>query len=166
MTSSARRKTSAKGRAHSGSPLYTLAVLLTDGPISKKFGGKTISRTVQILGRQTLADLHGVIFDAFDRDESHLYEFNLGQGPSDRSRLFPPDGFSADDSTDSPRKTKLDSLDLRVGQLFGYTFDMGDNWQHAIEVRAIEPCAEQDHFPTIIERLGTSPPQYADLEEE
>ncbi|HZL36416.1 MAG TPA: hypothetical protein VFC78_13940 [Tepidisphaeraceae bacterium] len=48
--------------------LYTLEVILTDGPISEKFAKKNpvISRTIQIRGDQTLEDLHNIIFDVYD----------------------------------------------------------------------------------------------------
>lgn len=51
---------------------------------------KTVARTIQIRGKQTLHDLHAAIFDAFDRKEDHLYEFQVGgKGPMDeRARKF------------------------------------------------------------------------------
>jgi hypothetical protein len=39
---------------------------------------KVISRTIQIRGDQTLEDLHHAIFAAFDREEEHMYEFQIG----------------------------------------------------------------------------------------
>lgn len=35
-------------------------------------------RTIQISGDQTLEELHHAIFDAFDREEEHIYEFQVG----------------------------------------------------------------------------------------
>jgi len=66
--------------------LYTLEVFLMGGPISEKFAKKNpvISRTIQIRGDQTLEDLHHAIFDAFDRFDEHMYEFQFGKGPMDR----------------------------------------------------------------------------------
>ena len=51
--------------------LYTLEVFIISGPITEKFAKKNpvISRTIQIRGDQTLADLHNAIFDAFGRWE-------------------------------------------------------------------------------------------------
>src|SRR3989338_3982553 len=69
----------------SAAQLYTLQVFLTDGPITKAFAGKEISRTIQMRGDQTLKDLHKAIFKAFDREEEHLHEFNFGKGPYDRT---------------------------------------------------------------------------------
>src|ERR1700751_187348 len=65
--------------------LYTLEVFIISGPITDKFAKKNpvISRTIQIRGDQTLEDLHHAIFDAFDREEEHVYEFQFGKGPMD-----------------------------------------------------------------------------------
>jgi len=38
-------------------------------------GRKNIWRKIAIKGNQTLDDLHGAIFDAFDRYDDHLYSF-------------------------------------------------------------------------------------------
>ncbi len=65
--------------------VYTLQVFLTDGPVTKAFASKEISRTIQIRGDQTLQALHRAIFKAFDREEEHLHEFNFGKGPYDRN---------------------------------------------------------------------------------
>ena len=65
--------------------LYTLEVFIIGGPVSEKFLKRNpqISRTIQIRGDQTLEDLNHVIFDAFDRWEEHLFEFQIGKGPND-----------------------------------------------------------------------------------
>ena len=83
-----RRMRSAAGRRKSESPrIYTLDVILTDGPITKEFAKKnrSVVRTIEIRGDQTLDDLHEAIFDAFDRDDPHMYEFQFGKGPRDRN---------------------------------------------------------------------------------
>jgi hypothetical protein len=72
--------------AHQGGVrLYTLDVFILSGPISERFAKKNteISRTIQIRDDQTLEDLHRAIFDAFDRFDEHMYEFQFGKGPMD-----------------------------------------------------------------------------------
>jgi hypothetical protein len=65
--------------------LYTLEVFIISGPVTEKFARKNpvVSRTIQMRGDQTLEDLHHAIFDAFDRFDEHLYEFQFGKGPMD-----------------------------------------------------------------------------------
>ena len=78
--------------------VYTLDVTLVGGPVAEDDIDEEIVRRINILGRQTLHDLHEAIFDAFERWEEHLYEFNLGTGPSDRSQIyFYTGGEEADD---------------------------------------------------------------------
>src|SRR3990167_3214266 len=74
------------GKDRNDARLYTLEVFITSGPITEKFArkNKAISRTIQIRGNQTLEDLHDAIFEAFDREDEHMYEFQVGgKGPSD-----------------------------------------------------------------------------------
>jgi hypothetical protein len=63
-----------------------LEVSLISGPLTRKFTKRNpvVSRTVEIRGDQTLEDLHRAIFKAFDREEEHMYEFQIGgKGPQD-----------------------------------------------------------------------------------
>lgn len=163
--------TAVKSKRADAPQLYTLQVFLTDGPITKAFAGKEISRAIQIRGDQTLQVLHRAIFKAFDREEEHLHEFNFGKGPYDRNgprytlasntKDFMTDEVTAGDVA----KTTLDSLGLEVGRAFGYWFDFGDDWRHEIRVEAIGDPPSKGRFPQVIARVGESPPQYADPEE-
>jgi len=155
-----------------GAPqLYTLQVFLTDGPVTKAFAGKEISRTIQMRGDQTLQALHRAIFKALDREEEHLHEFNFGKGPYDREgprytlRSNMKDFMTDEVTAGDVAKTPLDSLKLEVGRAFGYWFDFGDDWRHEIRVQRIEAAPSRGRFPKIIARVGESPPQYADPEE-
>ena len=56
------------------------------GPVSKNFANKEISRVIEIRGDQTLEQLHHAIFEAYDRYEEHMYQFQFGKRP------FDPDG--------------------------------------------------------------------------
>ena len=123
--------------------LFTLDVFLIGGPVSEKFAEKNpvVSRTIQIRGDQTLADLHDAIFDAFGRWEEHMYEFQFGKGPMDpkAKRYVLPGAFEIQKKQDNPPigqvdQTRIDSLGLKVGQPFGYWFDFGDDWWYQINV--------------------------------
>lgn len=151
--------------------IYTLEVLLLSGPITKKFAKKnpTISRTIEIRGDQTLEDLHDAIFDAFDRWDEHMYEFQFGNGPMDpKARTYMlPDAFGMHMGGETRcagrvDRTRLDSLGLEVGCSFSYLFDFGDEWWHQIEVKAIEEKAPIGRYPKVAKKVGQSPPQYWD----
>jgi hypothetical protein len=163
-----RQKAGARPGAPAAARIYTLRVYLVGGPIPEEYEGQVVSRTIQILGRQTLHDLHRAIFQAFDRFEEHLYEFNLGKGTVDRSKLYEsgePRETKAQQKRD-PETTTLDALRLSVGRRFGYLFDMGDNWEHIIEVAARVDGPGRGTYPRVTDRVGASPPQYPDEDEE
>lgn len=149
--------------------LYTLEVFIISGPVTRKFVKRNpvMARTIQIQGNQTLADLHQAIFHAFDREDEHMYEFQVGgQGPHDpQARRY---GLPAalDDGPEQAQEgdvtqTPLDALDLQVDEIFGYWFDFGDDWWHQVNVISIEENAPAGDYPKVTRRIGASPPQYA-----
>jgi hypothetical protein len=158
-----------------GKRLYTLEVFILEGPMTEDFIKKnpSVSRTIEIRGDQTLEQLHEAIFRALDRFDGHMYEFQFGAGPHDPEGeryvlpmalepLFEGDPEPAGDVT----QTTVDSLGLEVDQPFGYWFDFGDNWYHQINVLAIGEATPRARYPKVTERVGESPPQYVDWDEE
>jgi hypothetical protein len=138
-------------------------------------GRKSIWRRIALRANQTLDDLHEAIFDAFDRDDEHLYSFYFPQ-PGAKGRARMRDAveyacpFSCDDPENEPlrnaAKTTLNRLSLQPGQAFLYLFDYGDNWLHEITVEETNAPADEGDYPRILESRGKSPPQYPDLDEE
>ncbi|MCY7272846.1 MAG: plasmid pRiA4b ORF-3 family protein [Phormidesmis sp. CAN_BIN44] len=151
--------------------LYVLEVALLSGPISEKFVKKNphVTRTIEIRGDQTLADLHHIIFKAFNREEEHLYEFQLkGSGSGDPNADLYGLAMPSQDDFGEPMardaaKTPIGSLALAVEEPFGYWFDFGDDWWHQVSVLAITEPQPTVKYPRITDRIGTSPPQYAEL---
>ncbi|HLG19832.1 MAG TPA: hypothetical protein VI895_08485 [Bdellovibrionota bacterium] len=150
--------------------LYVLYVFLTDGPMTAAFlrRNRVVSRMIEIKGDQTLEQLHYAIFDAFGREDEHMYEFQIGgTGPTDskarryvlRSSLKEEPGASWDVSA------FVGSLGLKVGDAFGYWFDFGDNWRHQINVVEIQDVPARGKFPKISDREGDNPPQYVNWDE-
>jgi Plasmid pRiA4b ORF-3-like protein/LexA DNA binding domain len=150
--------------------LYVLSVFLMRGPVSEKFAHKEVSRVIEIRGDQTLEQLHHAIFQAYDRVEQHLYEFQFGKRP------FDPDGpnygipgASAGEKGHSKgtqggdaRTAKLDALELKEGRAFGYWFDFGDDWFHQVQLDRIDQAIPTVTYPRVTKRVGKSPPQYGD----
>jgi hypothetical protein len=157
------------------SKLYTLVVYLIGGPIGGEFEGQVISRTIQIRGDQTLERLHKAIFKAFDRFDPHLYEFILRGGENGKTVSYSLPIYEAipafeDEMAGDVRTVAIDSLGLEVDEEFGYLFDFGDNWAHQIRVEAIEDLPEKGkgkgRYPKVVEKVGKSPPQYPEEDEE
>lgn len=156
---------SKKGVAPATARVYTFEVELVDGPMSPAHAKRTISRQIAMLDRHTLHEFHEAIFQAFGRQEEHLYEFNLGTGPMDRSQVYSVHGeWNADDeeAIGNAATTPLHAVDLQVGRRFGYLFDMGDNWAHVIEVVSVAESPGKGKYPRVVKKVGPSPPQYPD----
>jgi len=155
--------------------LFSLEVCLIGGPVTEEFADKNpvVSRTIQIRGDQTLEDLHHILFEAFDREDEHMYEFQVGgKGPMDpktRRYVLPmalEDVFSDKKPAGDVAHTLIGSIGLKVGDAFGYWFDFGDDWWHQINVVSIEDVAPSGSYPRVTKRVGESPPQYVDWDEE
>jgi hypothetical protein len=161
----------ARKRTTKAAGVYTLEVFLVGGPVTKAFAKKNpvVSRTILIRGDQTLQDLHQAIFDAFGREDEHMYEFQLGgKGPMDpkaRRYVLPGDSDLGRPAAGRVDEATLDSLGLKEGDCFGYWFDFGDDWWHQVNVEGIEEKAGRGKYPRVAKRVGKSPPQYADLDE-
>jgi hypothetical protein len=153
--------------------LFVLEVSLLGGPVTDTFIAKNpqISRIIEIKGSNTLADLHQIIFKAFDREEEHLYEFQVGgRGPNDpnarRYGLAQPfaGAMFEDKLAGDVSSTTIAALGLSIDDAFGYWFDFGDDWWHQINVVSIVDNAPKGKYPKITKRVGASPPQYADFD--
>ncbi len=143
--------------------LYTLEVFVVSGPISEKFIKKNpiISRTIEIRGDQTFEDLHNAIFDAFDREDEHMYEFQIGgKGPQDPNAKQYVSDSNNEEAAGHVSQTTIDSVGLQEEQAFGYWFDYGDDWWHQINVPAIKDEVPKGRYPKVVKRVGSSPPQY------
>jgi hypothetical protein len=180
QNSPASRKTSKRPTSPTSQPtnpaglkaLYVLDVALIGGPVSDQFIKKnpSVTRTIEIRGEQTLADLHRIIFKAYDRQEEHMYEFQLkGKRPNDPDADRYGLAMTLQDDFGKPPvgdvdKTAIGTLGLAVEEPFGYWFDFGDDWWHQVMVMAITEPQPKVKYPRITERVGASPPQYEEFE--
>jgi hypothetical protein len=144
-----------------------MEVFIVGGPINDEFieQNPVISRTIEIRGDQTLEDLHHEIFDAFNREEEHMYEFQIGgRGPNDpkakRYGLSNIDDGLMDDSKQKGNVSEITihSLKLKADDIFGYWFDFGDDWWHQINVISVKENVPSGNYPRVIKRVGDSPP--------
>lgn len=167
-------RTPEKGNGTSSDALFVLEVFIIDGPMTESFVKKNpvISRRIEIKGSNTLADLHHCIFQAFDREEEHMYEFQIGgEGPMDPNarryglvQAFSEPLFDDDKVAGNVETTTIAALGLELEEAFGYWFDFGDDWWHQINVISIQEQAPKGKYPKITARKGASPPQYADFD--
>jgi len=110
--------------------IYTLEVFIITGPASKKFIKKNpvISRTLEILGDQTLVELHEIIFKTFNRFEEHLYEFQVGgKGPNDPKarRYGPGEANETIELAGDVAQTVMDALKLKKDESLYHLNNLG-----------------------------------------
>jgi len=144
-------------------------------------GAKKIWRRIAVRGNQTLDDLHDSIFDAFDRDDPHMYSFFFPDKPTtslrkimDSPEVTCPFGAEnpsplaelfGEELPPSAAKARMDRLRLEPRQKFYYLFDFGDDWWHEITVEQTDAPREKGKYPRIIEKRSESPPQYPEYDE-
>lgn len=134
-----------------GVRLYTLEVVLAEGPVGEDFLERNpdVSRTIEIRGDQTLQDLHEAALAAFEREDDQLYSFSLGAGRKRNGKELLP-------------ASTICELNLRVGRRLRYHFDPEDDWTHDVKVTAVGDPAPGVKYPRLVRRVGESPPQYTD----
>ena len=150
--------------------IYTLEVFIISGLMTKAFVKKNlvVSRTIEIRGNQSLEQLHDVIFRAFNREDQHLYEFQIGgKGSNDpKAKRYGLTTYEDMELAGDVGQTTIDALKLKKDEAFGYWFDFGDDWWHQINVVSIENRSPKGRYPRVTNRVGKSPPQYVDFDEE
>jgi hypothetical protein len=169
------KKSNPKKRTPKDGRLFTLDVSLISGPVTEEFvrKNKEVCRTIAIRGDQTLEDLHYAIFDAFNREDEHMYEFQFGKRPHDRNARtyvheFALEGPFGEETEHEGlvHDTSIGSLNLKPRQEFFYWFDFGDDWWHKIAVVSIEEAAPAGKYPRVTKSVGDSPPQYIGWDED
>ena len=109
---------------------------------------RSVYRTFQISGRETLDTLCSVIIDSFDFIDEHLYEFCMD------NRMYSDFSFQSDpEFGELSTKIKLEKLGLIKGQNFSLHYDFGDDWMFTIHVQKIEEEKEKQG-PRILKAKG------------
>lgn len=60
--------------------------------------------------------------------------------------------------------TTIGDLDSEGVEILSYTFDMGDNWEHYIELQDTREESLDDD-PTVVDEQGAAPPQYPEVDD-
>jgi len=115
-------------------------------------------RVLELRSEQTLDDLHDAIQQAMNWDADHLYSFFLSGIPYDESTSF---SCPMEEGERCTEDAAIGDLGLRVGDVFAYLFDYGDDNVFGVEVVSVQPQAQQGvQYPRIVEKHGRAPRQY------
>lgn len=88
-------------------------------------------------------------------EDYHLFEFEAGGRRYDVSD--PEDPY--DRKTYAARNVRIAALIDRGVSAFTYTYDFGDNWQHAITIETIEDANPALEYPRFLEGEHRVPPE-------
>ena len=103
-----------------------------------------------------------------------MFQFEVrGKGPMDpkAKKYVLPGAFEnpipgTSQAAGGVARTSVGAIGLRKRDIFGHWFDFGHDWWHQINVIGVEEKAGSGKYPKITKRVGESPPQYADWDEE
>lgn len=102
-----------------------------------------------------LSQLHNVFQGAMGWTNSHLHEFDiagLSYGPMDpEARAM---GYPAFDE----KRVRLWNFKRRPGITFTYVYDLGDNWEHDVEIEDFVSVAD-DVTPRVLAGARRCPPE-------
>ena len=114
-----------------------------------------IWRRVLVPHHLQLTQLHRVFQEAMGWTNSHLHEFDIGglsYGPMDpEARAM---GYPAFDE----KHVRLWNFKRQPGITFTYTYDLGDNWEHDVEIEEFVAVAD-DIEPKVLAGERNCPPE-------
>jgi hypothetical protein len=124
-----------------------------------------IWRRLDVRSDIRLDALHQVLQAAFSWDDYHLWRFCLGGEPFDRDNqlfLCPWDveeGEIADEGGIPAGAVRLDECLQSPGDVLGYVYDYGDNWQLSLRLEATLPAAPDAQLAVCIDGRRAAPPE-------
>jgi Plasmid pRiA4b ORF-3-like protein len=116
-----------------------------------------IWRRIEVPAEMTLKELHRVIQAAMGWDDEHLFQFHVGRetvaGPG-----MGGGGFGAPRTIGAGRVT-LDDLAARGVKRFTYLYDIGDSWEHKIQIERSLPADPAAAYPRLVDGALQCPPE-------
>ena len=113
-----------------------------------------IWRRVLVDASSTLDHVHEVIQAAFGWWGYHLHEFEVGR---DHYGVPDPDEDWGEPPRDE-RRTRLDAV-ATEGSSLRYTYDLGDGWEHRVEVEKVLPAPPGVVVPACVDGRRACPPE-------
>lgn len=118
------------------------------------------TRKLIVPAHLTFMQLHELLQKVFHWQNYHLYDFTVYKKDEERqiARLVPfEESLAYDETATLIKEQKLSDFISKENEII-YTYDMGDNWQHHIEL-----IQEMDNYdkesPYLVEVSGQAPPE-------
>jgi hypothetical protein len=126
-------------------------------------------RRILIPSTATFAELHDAIQEAFGWEDCHLHEFTIRAPKPFRHEYriggVPPDG-DVESIADFLEECDYREDKVRLGDFLSleapratYTYDFGDNWDHAIVLEQVLPLDSETEYPDCVKEKGRTPPE-------
>jgi hypothetical protein len=106
----------------------------------------------------TLAKVHDVIQTCMDWDDYHLHEFDVGEERYGDPQQW-QDDFGGVMEVGNEGKVKLSQLVAQGVKKFTYVYDMGDNWEHTIQVEKVLDAEPGVRYPRCVAGKRACPPE-------
>lgn len=118
------------------------------------------TRKLIVPAHLTFSQLHELLQKVFDWKNYHVYDFTIYEKDEEEhtARLVPyEEDLSYDETATLIEKQQLSEYITEKNEVI-YTYDMGDNWQHRIElIREIDNYNQASPF--LLEAKGQAPPE-------
>ena len=116
-----------------------------------------IWRLIEVESNITFYQFHLIIQEAMGWTNSHLHEFNDGN-----FRI----GDTSEEACEFGDPPQWEEKDKKISDYFSkdktklsYTYDFGDNWEHAIILEAIDKKQKGIKYPHCIDGMRACPPE-------
>jgi hypothetical protein len=143
--------------AKTDAPIYRLKVTMREIE-------PPIWRCIEVKSGISLHKLHRVMIAIMDWLDYHLYVYEVGE-----EQYGEPSSEWYEEVKNS-KTTKLSQVAPEIGSRITYIYDLGDHWQHDIEVERIQLPEPGVWYPRCLEGKRSRPPEdcggvwgYADL---
>jgi hypothetical protein len=120
-----------------------------------------IWRRIQVSETYSFWDLHVAIQDAMGWSDTHLHEFRLFNPATGLMEWIgiPGEEFEGEPEVYPGWTRKIAGYFPVAGTTVEYTYDLGDNWEHTIEMERILPWENGVHYPLCIDGKRACPPE-------
>ena len=120
----------------------------------------SVWRRIRVDADITLRSLHHILQASFGWTSSHLHQCDI---EDDTYTML--DNEYMLDLVEAPGQGPLDDRKAKLGRLvypgqrFVYLYDFGDSWTHTIHVESITEIPEKLGYATVIDGVGSCPPE-------
>jgi len=121
-----------------------------------------IWRRIQVPSTCTFWDLHSYIQDAFGWTNRHMHQFTYTDAYSDKPMVigipFEPE-FEEEVHVLPGWERKINNFIEGKASKIEYTYDLGDNWRHTIELEEILVPVKDFKYPFCVDGERACPPE-------